>query len=68
MTLPFTNPTNRVDPGNNISYDAAGNVTTDNQGQTCTCTCDQERISSRPISTPRPQSTSTTPRGWVAHI
>jgi RHS repeat-associated protein len=45
MNLPFTNPTNRVDPGNNIAYDAAGNVTTDNQGQTYTYDA-EERISS----------------------
>jgi RHS repeat-associated protein len=45
MSLPFTNPTNRVDPGNNITYDAAGNVTTDNQGQTYTYDA-EERISS----------------------
>jgi RHS repeat-associated protein len=45
MNLPFTNPTNRVDPGNNIAYDGAGNVTTDNQGQTYTYDA-EERISS----------------------
>jgi RHS repeat-associated protein len=45
MSLPFTNPKNRVDPGNNIVYDAAGNVTTDNQGQTYTYDA-EERISS----------------------
>jgi RHS repeat-associated protein len=45
MNLPFTNPTNQVDPGNNIAYDAAGNVITDNQGQTYTYDA-EERISS----------------------
>ncbi len=45
MNLQFTNPANRVDPGNNIVYDAAGNVTTDNQGQTYTYDA-EERISS----------------------
>jgi RHS repeat-associated protein len=45
MSLSFNNPNNQVDPGNNITYDAAGNVTTDNQGQTYTYDA-EERISS----------------------